>query len=237
MPFKKYWITSAHRGFTGDSGVRENTMEAYRMAVRKHPDMMEIDARMAKDGVLMCNHDAELTVNGKTYSIAEESSEVLRSEAEVPTVEETLDLCYHTGTEVNIDMKDNGTYTEELCRLVLRTGMRGHVIYALNLADVSSVKRILDLDSDARFMNRIERYTDEMYAAVPDYRKRFFAYTSDFSPASVEKIREKGVNLACISLRGDNFEEALKWHPEMCEFPHTSDFEKIEEAYFQKYFA
>lgn len=229
---RKFWITSAHRGFVGDAPIRENTMAAYRNAVSKHPDMMEIDARMAKDGILMCNHDAELTVGGKTYVIAEETSGILRTEAEVPTVEETLDLCYHNGVEVNIDMKDNGTYTEELCRLVLRTGMRGHVIYALNLADVTTVKRILDYDPNARFMNRIERYTEAMYAAVPDFRKRFFAYTDDFRPESIERIRCKDVNLACISLNEENFKEAIRWHPEMCEYPHASDFTKIEEAYF-----
>ena len=113
--------------------------------------------------------------------------------------------------------------------------MRGHVIYALNLADVSSVKMILGYDPDARFMNLIERYTKEMFEAVPDYRKRFFAYTSDLSPDAVFKIREKDVNLACISLTEKNFREAIRWHPEMCEYPHTSDFEKIEAAYFRDF--
>ena len=53
MAAKKYWITSAHRGFVGETGIRENTMAAYRNAIRKHPDMMEIDARIAADGVLV----------------------------------------------------------------------------------------------------------------------------------------------------------------------------------------
>ena len=34
--------------------------------------------------------------------------------------------------------------------------------------------------------------------------------------------------LAAISLNEDNAKDAFRHHPDMAEYPHTSDFEKIE---------
>ena len=34
--------------------------------------------------------------------------------------------------------------------------------------------------------------------------------------------------LAAISLNEENAKEAFRHHPDMAEYPHTSDFEKIE---------
>ena len=39
-------------------------------------------------------------------------------------------------------------------------------------------------------------------------------------------------NLNNVSALFSNFNNAIKHHPEMCEFPHTSDFKSIEEDYF-----
>lgn len=246
---RKMWITSSHRGLVTE-GLHQNTMAAYYNSYLNGAEMIEMDARMTSDGVLVSNHDAEAVgmdpVTGETVKLevaehtAEEICALILSDdprwgaQHVPTLEAVLDLCYRTGMDVNIDMKNAGTYVHEICRLVWNMGMRGHVVYALNGAPLETMQTILQYDPDARFMNLIERYTDDMYAAVPDYPRRFFAYTWDFSEEKIRAIKDKGVMLACISLDENNFAEAVACHPEMCEFPHTSDFAAIEKAYFDK---
>eukprot|EP00760_Papus_ankaliazontas_P016829 PhM_4_TR16883/c0_g1_i1/m.66058 len=56
-----------HRGCCGVSGVRENTLEAFRYAVRNGCDGVELDVRMSSDGVLVVNHDP--TINGSDISV------------------------------------------------------------------------------------------------------------------------------------------------------------------------
>ncbi len=56
---EKTWITSAHQGFV-EENIHSNTLVAYKLAASKGTDMIETDARMIKDGILIVNHDAEV---------------------------------------------------------------------------------------------------------------------------------------------------------------------------------
>ena len=56
---KKTWITSAHQGFV-EENLHSNTLAAYELAAKKGADMIETDARMTKDGVLIVNHDEDV---------------------------------------------------------------------------------------------------------------------------------------------------------------------------------
>lgn len=56
---EKTWITSAHQGFV-EENIHSNTLAAYKLAASRGTDMIETDARMIKDGILIVNHDAEV---------------------------------------------------------------------------------------------------------------------------------------------------------------------------------
>ena len=49
---RKTWISSAHQGFVQE-GIHPNTLPAYALAAKKGADMIETDARMTRDGVLV----------------------------------------------------------------------------------------------------------------------------------------------------------------------------------------
>ena len=137
------WITSSHRGLVTE-GLHQNTMAAYYNSYLNGAEMIEMDARMTADGILVSNHDAEAVgmdpATGETVKLevaehtAEEICALILSDdprwgaQHVPTLEAVLDLCYRTGMDVNIDMKNAGTYVHEICRLVWNMGMRGHSI-------------------------------------------------------------------------------------------------------------
>ena len=89
------------------------------------------------------------------------------------------------------------------------------------------------IETDARFIDRGVSFAE----TVKDFAergKRCFCYTSDASDGNVKAIRDRGCLLALISLHEGNFEAAIRQHPDMCEFLHTSDFKAIEEAYLSK---
>lgn len=246
MNHKKNWITSAHRGFV-EGDLKENCLAAYYNAFLHGAEMIETDARLSLDGVLIVNHDD--TVRGfndkgeaVSYVVADTPSDVICSVIlssdekwgvqRVPTLEQVLDLAYHTGLCVNIDLKNGIKIAEMVARTVLKCGMIGKVVYALNGSGMDGINAILDIDPDARFIDRGANFAN----TVKDFAergKRCFCYTWDSCKDDIEFIRDTGCLLALISLDERNFENSIKYHPDMCEYLHTSDFKAIEEKYLK----
>lgn len=245
---QKTWISSAHQGFV-EPGLHSNTLAAFRLAALKGADMIETDARMTKDGVLICNHDDTVrgfddAGNAVSYVITDTDFATLRAvhllnervdENFVPTLEETLHLAYFYGMCVNIDLKEGFRNAENIARLVVRMGMRGRVVYATNGAGAPAINLILSIDPQARFIDTKANYTREKLQDVPNYPDKCFVYTGDFSEQNIAEIRESGCMLATISLHAGNADAAFPHHPDMAEYPHTSDFAAIDQRILAKY--
>lgn len=244
---KKCWLTSAHRGFV-DAALKENSLAAYYNAYLNGADMIETDARLSSDGVFVVNHDPTVTgINSigetVTYNVAETPSSeicalILSSDDKwgvqrVPTLEQVLNLAYHTGMIVNIDIKNGYAAAESIANLVLKCGMQGRVIYALNGSGMAGINTILAKDPDAMFIDSASHFVNTV-SGFAERGKRCFAYTSNISEETVNAIREGGCMVALISLNSSNFETAIAYHPDMCEYLHTSDFKAIEDSYFDR---
>jgi len=147
----------------------------------------------------------------------------------VPTLEQTLNLVYYTGMRINIDLKEGLTHAEDVARLVVSCGMRGRTIYATNGAGATAIRRILLIDPQAQFIDTVTNYTAENLRSIPDYPAKCFAYTGDFSAENIARVRASGCMLAAISLNADNAAAAFVHHPDMAEYPHTSDFAAIDQ--------
>lgn len=246
MNHKKNWITSAHRGFV-EGDLKENCLAAYYNAFLHGAEMIETDARLTLDGVLIVNHDD--TVKGfndkgeaVSYVVADTLAEticsVILSNDEkwgvqrIPTLEQVLDLAYHTGLYVNIDLKNGLKIAEAVAHTVLKCGMIGKVVYALNGSGMDGINTILAIDPDARFIDRGVGFAN----TVKDFSergKRCFCYTWESCKDEIKSIRSLGCLLALISLDERNFEASIAYHPDMCEYLHTSDFKAIEEKYLK----
>ena len=205
------------------------------------------DARLSLDGVLIVNHDDTVrgfNENGEavSYVVADTPSDVICSVIlssdekwgvqRVPTLEQVLDLAYHTGLYVNIDLKNGIKIAEMVAKAVLKCGMIGKVVYALNGSGMDGINAILAIDPDARFIDRGANFAN----TVKDFAergKRCFCYTWESCKDDIEFIRDTGCLLALISLDERNFENSIKYHPDMCEYLHTSDFKAIEEKYLK----
>lgn len=247
---RKTWISSAHQGFVEDC-LHPNTLAAYALAARKGADMIETDARTTKDGVLVAHHDPDVKgfdESGRPVrrvisetDFAEIAHLSLRADnhpsAHVPTLEQTLNLAYFSGMCVNIDLKEarradgreNLSYVERIARMAVCCGMRGRVVYATNGAGAEAIRKILAIDSEARFIDTKQNFTKAALANIEDAPARCYVFTSDFSDENIAEIRESGCMLAAISLNDENANAAFRHHPDMAEYPHTSDFEAIDE--------
>ena len=247
MNIKKNWITSAHRGFV-EGALKENCLAAYYNAYLRGAEMIETDARFTSDGVLIVNHDD--TAKGfnsqgeeVTYVVEDTPAEticsVILSADEkwgvqcIPTLEQVLNLAYHTGLHVNIDLKNGLKSAEAVAKEVLKCGMSGKVVYALNGAGMAAINAILAIDPDARFIGKGVNFAKTV-KDFPERGKRCFCYTKDTSEENIAAIRDYGCLLALISLDTTNFEDSIRCHPDMCEYLHTSDFRAIEEDYLNQ---
>lgn len=244
---KKTWITSAHQGYVNEN-LHSNTLSAFALAAKKGADMIETDARMTKDGVLIANHDEDVKgfdLNGSPvkYIIADTDYSVIKNirlfiereeENRVPTLEQVLNLAYFSGMNVNIDLKEGIKNAAKIAKLVMENGMGGRVVYATNGAGAEAIKLILSIDPQAEFIDTKANYTREKLKEVKDYQAKCYVYTSDFSDENICEIRESGCMLAAISLNEKNAEKAFRHHPNMAEYPHTSDFEEIDRLIIEK---
>ncbi len=246
--YYKTWISSAHQGYVVDN-IHSNTLTAYMLAAEKGADMIETDARTTRDGIHIANHDASVKGFDKNGSPAEyiiadtDYSDIaaltLTSDGDkrnrVPTLGEVLHLTYFTGMCINIDLKEGYAHAIDVAKLVAEYGMRGRTVYATNGSGSRTINEILNIDPKARFIDTKANYTREKLADVKDYTEKCFVYTSDFSDKNIAEIRESGCLLATISLNDANADNAFRHHPDMAEYPHTSDFEAIDKRILEKY--
>lgn len=102
---------TAHRGDT--SLYPENTIEAFKMAVEKQTDWIELDVQETKDKKVVVSHDANLKrvagIDRNIYDMNyDEVKKVILKEmgkVKIPTLEEVLKWMILTNVKLNIELK------------------------------------------------------------------------------------------------------------------------------------
>lgn len=87
----------AHRG--ASVAARQNTLDAFRIAVEMGADWIELDVRRSRDDVLIISHDAHLD-DGR-FLVEHDHADL---PDDVPTLAEALEAC--NGAKVNIEIKN-----------------------------------------------------------------------------------------------------------------------------------
>ncbi len=162
----------AHRGASRDAP--ENTLEAFRLAVRQRADMIETDLHLSRDAQIPLYHDS--TLAGRP--VAELSLEEIRGlQKSVPTLEEALDA---VGAEIpfNLELKalpdDRTTYRgleERVLGEIRRRGWLARTLFSsfydpalARLRELEPAARIgllVSSRSAARMLERAERLRAE----------------------------------------------------------------------------
>lgn len=102
----------AHRGGIV-AGYPENTLAAFRQAIKHGAEVIEVDLRGTKDGAIVILHDETLDrtthVKGKVtdYTLAELKKLDAGGGERIPTYEEVLQLVAGTGVKLLLDIKES----------------------------------------------------------------------------------------------------------------------------------
>lgn len=134
----------AHRGA---SGYRpENTMTAFRHAIKLGADMIELDARRCGSGELVVIHDATIGM-GRAAARDLSRHQLKKMHRNIPTLTEVLDE-FAGKIAINIEMKELGI-TADVCAMIGKRIVSGAASYDHFL--VSSF-----LSSELRAMARLD---------------------------------------------------------------------------------
>lgn len=230
------WVSSMHRGYSSDT-VHENTLAAFWRAYLNGANWIEVDARLSSDGIYISNHDATVTVDGVTYTIANETAATLTSlvlstdqtfgDCCIPTLESVLKLCVYTGMSANIDCK--AIDPETLAQLVVDSGMSGRAAYANT--STSAAATILSIDPNAGFIFSYSSGNISTWAsALSDYhtRQRSYAWASSISFEALDVTRAAGFRYLLSNVGSTT---NLHYCPDMAEFVATADCKTINQQY------
>ena len=165
----------AHRGASGY--CPDNSIAAFKYAAVLGADMVELDVRKTKDGVLVVHHDATLSYKGKKYSIANLSMAAIRiANPDVCTLDEALECIAQTGMEVMIEFKITGVEAEVL-DCVHSYGLQSRANYgSFTLSVIDKIKALEPSAKTVYIMNK----ADVLNKVVKNPEK----YSADFISVS-----------------------------------------------------
>lgn len=228
------WFSDMHKGYSSPT-VAPNTLAAFYRAFLNGADWVEVDARLASDGVYVVYHDAEIVQNGVRYIISEETSSTLTSlvlsvddeygECKIPTLKSVLDLCAYTGLCCNLDCKSINATT--LAQMVVDCGMSGRVMYANTSTPNASA--IMSIDSNAGFIFEYQ-YLSAWASVITDNQVKLKSYVWDtvISEEAMKSVRRQGFKYL---LAGVSDIELMAYKPDCIEFETTADCKSLNDEY------
>lgn len=96
----------AHRGGVGDSGEKENTLDAFEVALETGADGVELDVHSTKDGVQVVYNEDYFKVGSKKYAIKNTKFSVIRDKMpSIPTLDEALEVLEPLDCPLHLEMK------------------------------------------------------------------------------------------------------------------------------------
>jgi len=133
----------AHRG--GSAYESENTLKAFRKAIKLKVDFIEFDARLTKDKKLIVFHDKKVDrlTDGKGYvkNLYFRDIRKLRVNGEkIPTPEEAVKLI---GNKVGIiiELKDKGC-EKKIVNLIKENNLKNVIIISFNKSIIRTIKKL-----------------------------------------------------------------------------------------------
>ena len=192
-----YTAIWAHRG--ASAYAPENTLPAFILAHRLGADGIELDVHITKDRQVVVCHDDKIdrTSNG-TGSIADMTLEELRTYdfgkpdefgtkfagTRISTLGEVYDALYHTGMNVNVELKYSATLEDTVPlvhEITIGHGMKERVIYSSFAHE--GLKTLMKLDPSA--------VAAPLYGEMEQAAETALTYrASALHPAYTEAVKE-----------------------------------------------
>lgn len=200
-------LVCAHRG--DNVHAPENTMEAFELAAGENLQWIELDVHQTADGVVVCNHDANISrTTGINLNIHDCTFEELSKyeyldsmpgdyeHVTMPTLKEALLFARENEVNVQVEIKghkDDINFEENILKAINETGMHDNVMIIAQ--DYTRLKRINELDPTITKGYCMFLATGNLNDL--EYTDNISIEESNVTPELVKKMHDAGVKVFC----------------------------------------
>lgn len=206
----------SHRGESDDAP--ENTLSAYKLAMERDSDGIELDIRLTADGEAACVHDETIErVSGVRLAVSDATLAALRQYHPVPLLSEALAVL-KPGKQMQIELKGPWPQLQPV-KAVLdrRDGDRKEL--ALSSFDEETIRAAADVFPElprlllTDLTRRFGRFPapEQVVACLHSLRCTGISFlaTAEADAAFVEALHRAGMRVVCWGVRSDELGLAM----------------------------
>ena len=206
----------SHRGESDDAP--ENTLAAYKLAMERDSDGIELDSRLTADGEAACVHDETIErVSGVRLAVSDSTLAALRQYHPVPLLSEALAVL-KPGKQMQIELKGPWPQLQPVKAVLDRRGgdRKGLALSSFEeetiraAADVfPELPRLLLTDLTRRF-GRFPA-PEQVVACLHSLRCTGISFlaTAEADASFVEALHRAGMRVVCWGVRSDELGLAM----------------------------
>ena len=192
-------VCIAHRGFSGR--FPENTILAFREAIKIGADVIEFDVQLTSDNQLIIYHDKTLLKFLKPESIISQmtlkelqSLDIGRGE-KIPTFEQVLEE-FSGQVGMNIHLKASGEIADRVIAICKQTNILDEVFLAIERKE--EITRLKKSYPDVRICSLFNRASDEIVETNKDLGIKILQPAVEVLARNGKMIVEKALNAGMI---------------------------------------
>lgn len=131
----------AHRGLHAVGGAPENSLTAFDAAICIGADVLELDVRRTRDGVLVVHHDPQLA-DGRRIAETDLAALPLVGGQPIPTLAEVADLARTRGARLAVELKEPGYEREVVAQLATRVPLAQVELISFDRGSIRAIESI-----------------------------------------------------------------------------------------------
>ena len=206
----------SHRGESDDAP--ENTLSAYKLAMERDSDGIELDIRLTADGEAACVHDETIErVSGVRLAVSDATLAALRQYHPVPLLSEALAVL-KPGKQMQIELKGPWPQLQPVKAVLDRRGGDRKGL-ALSSFDEETIRAAADVFPElprlllTDLTRRFGRFPapEQVVACLHSLRCTGISFlaTAEADAAFVEALHRAGMRVVCWGVRSDGLGLAM----------------------------
>ena len=206
----------SHRGESDDAP--ENTLSAYKLAMERDSDGIELDIRLTADGEAACVHDETIErVSGVILAVSDATLAALRQYHPVPLLSEALAVL-KPGKQMQIELKGPWPQLQPVKAVLDRRGGDRKGL-ALSSFDEETIRAAADVFPElprlllTDLTRRFGRFPapEQVVACLHSLRCTDISFlaTAEADAAFVEALHRAGMRVVCWGVRSDELGLAM----------------------------
>lgn len=206
----------SHRGESDDAP--ENTLAAYKLAMERDSDGIELDIRLTADGEAACVHDETIErVSGVRLAVSDSTLAALRQYHPVPLLSEALAVL-KPGKQMQIELKGPWPQLQPVKAVLDRRGGDRKGL-ALSSFDEETIRAAADVFPElprlllTDLTRRFGRFPapEQVVACLHSLRCTGISFlaTAEADAAFVEALHRAGMRVVCWGVRSDELGLAM----------------------------